>query len=160
MGPIQVERTMRLDECMNFIAEVSGIQNSMGAGLRRTFRRISATNMTIELLKDMLDDYADLFKINFSIISFDENMLIDSSNISLFIGTHDVANGQSKYKHRVFILYDYRQQMFTPIYVRCIDNSQKVCFDENDLENIGEEIIGFITEWNHQSKFVEFLIIH
>jgi hypothetical protein len=160
MGPIQFGPQMRLDESMNFIAEVTGIPNPMQVCMGRTLRRISATNMINELLQDMLDDYADLFKINFTIISLNENTPVDSRHISTFIGTSNVADGQSKYKHRVFILYDYKQQMFTPIYVHRIDNSQKVRFDENDLENIGKEISGFMDEWNRQSKFAEFLIIH
>jgi hypothetical protein len=151
---------MRLDESMNFIAEVTGIPNPMQVCMGRTLRRISATNMTNELLQDMLDDYVDLFKINFTIIPLNENEPVDPQQISLFTGTSDVVDGQLKYKHHVFILYDYRQQMFTPIYVRRTDNSQKVCFDENDFENIGKEISGFMDEWNHQSKFAQFLIIH
>ncbi len=147
---------MRLDECMNFIANVSGIENPMEARMGRIFRHIPTANMTQELLNDMLDNYADLFKINFVIISLDENMPVNSQHIQVFFGAPDAVDGQRIYKHRAFILYDCGRHEFAPLYVSRTDNSQQVRFDEDSLEHIGKDICDFIHEWNHQSKFVKF----
>ena len=160
IGPIQVGSKMRCAECMNFIANMSGIQNPMKAYMERIIHRISTASMTNDLLTDMLNDYADLFKINLRIFPFDENMLIDSKRNSLFTGASHTVDSQSEYQHCAFILYDYRQQIFTPLYVHRTDNSPKFCFHDNDYKNICIEISTFIEQWNDRSKSAESLIIH
>lgn len=146
---------MRLDECMNSIAEASGIPNPMDGHMRRIFGRI-LTNMTDEFLYDMLNDYADLFKINLITIPLVDNMLIDYTTcISTFPVDSHLVTGQPKYQQRVFILNDVRQQLFAPLYVTHTDGSSKVCFDYKEGESICKEISDFIDKWNLQSKCIE-----
>jgi len=144
---------------MNFIAKVSGIQNPIDGHMRRIFARIS-TNLTNESLKELLDDYADLFKIIFTVIPFDDNMRIDHSLISKFTGASQMIAGQPKYQQHVFILYNCRQQSFAPLYVPHTDDSFNVCFDDNDEESICEEISAFICEWNRERKSTESRIFY
>jgi hypothetical protein len=139
---------MRLNDCMNSIAAVSGIQNPIEGHMRRIFNRIS-TNMTNDILNDMLSDYADLLKTILVIIAFDDNMVIDDKCISTFSGE---STGQSEYQQRVFIWYNVRQQLFAPFYVRQTDGSLKVCFNGNEEKSIVKEISDFIDKWNSESK--------
>jgi hypothetical protein len=150
---------MRFNECMDFIAKVSGIQNPMDGHMQRIFSCIS-TNLTNELLKDLLDDYADLFKIIFIVIPFDDNMRIDHSLTSIFTGASQMVTGQPKYQQRVCILYNCWQQSFAPLYVTHTDGSFKVCFDDNDEESICKEISVFIDKWNCERKSTKFRIFY
>ena len=154
--PIQRELPMLLDDCMNFVAKVIGIQNPMDRHMSRTFHYIS-TNLKAELLAMMLNDYADLLKLNLNITPFDKNMLIDYQRGSVFIGTSHRVDGQSMYQRWVFLLYDCRQQMFVPIYVLRLDNSKKLSFDETEYNIICKDICGFIDEYNRPSESVKFL---
>lgn len=143
---------MRMDKCMNFIAENSRIENPIGDYMKQTFKRIS-TNMMDELLSDMLNDYADLLKIVFKIIPVDHNKHVNVDSISLFNGIPRMIDGQVVvYQQYAFIFYDVQQQLFKPIFIYCADGSKKTCFNDNEYEKICKDICEFINEQNLHSK--------
>jgi len=154
MGPIKIGSSMRLDECMNSIATYSGIHNPMAGHMRRILGHIS-TNMTNELLNDMLNDYADLLKTILIVIPFDDSMLIDYNSTSIFTGTLQIVGNRSEHRQCVFILYNCKQQSFAVLYAIRVDDSLKLCFDSNDDETICTEISDFVLKWNFQSKYIE-----
>jgi hypothetical protein len=135
---------------MNYIATSSGIENPMISHMQR-ISGSNSTNMTDELLNNMLNDYADLLNIIVIVMPFDGNMLIDFNRISTFNGASHFITDQQ----RVFILYDVRQRLFAPLYVTHIDGSLKLCFDDNEAKIIGEAISDLIFTWNSQSKYTK-----
>ena len=159
MDRICVERSMRLDDCMNCIAKRSGISNPMNGIMTRSLNVLSKDTSN-ESLEAMLNDYVDLFNTALAVIPGNDNGLIDFKSISRFFGSSSMINDQSILRHVAFLLYDCKEQRFQPVYVVCSDGSEKFRFDETEKSRICDAIGNFIIEHNRESELSENFLIY
>lgn len=142
---------MRLHECMNWIAKASGIANPINGYFSRTLDCILKT-----MPAEVLDDYVDMLNTVITIIPYNDDGLVEFQRSSVFTGSSPIVDGQSTLQYRVFLLCDYKEQLFEPIYVRLADNSEKFRFDDAEKENICKDVTDFIEQRNRQSEFKQF----
>jgi hypothetical protein len=150
--PVEIGPLTRLDECMNFMAKNGCLENSSAIGMRRVLDRISS-NMTKEQLPDVLDGYADLFQIILQVIPFADNMIINDTQISTFTGVSGIDEHR-EYQSYVYIMYNYEQKVFAPLYVAHANGQLQTRFPINDA-HICQDMTEFIHKWNSKSKFTK-----
>ena len=105
---------------------------------------------------EVLDDYVDMLNTVITIIPYNDDGLVEFQRSSVFTGSSPIVDGQSTLQYRVFLLCDYKEQLFEPIYVRLADNSEKFRFDDAEKENICKDVTDFIEQRNRQSEFKQF----
>lgn len=155
MERICIGTSMRLDECMNYIAKGSGISNPMNGIMPRTLDILSK-KMSDESLGAMLNDYVDLLNTALAVIPGNDDGLIDFKRISRFFGSSSMINGESVLQHVAFLLYDCKEQRFQPIYVVCSDGSEQFRFHDTEKSRICDAISSSIDKRNYESEYGEF----
>jgi hypothetical protein len=150
-GCVHIHESTDLPKCINLIVSHGCTEKRSLSWVQRALDLISRT-ASQEQVAHVLNGYADLYKLVFYLIPFTGNMLVDPRHISTYGGTSSIVKQQKRERNIAFIMYNYKEFLFAPLYTKHPDGSLQTCFASGD-KSLVDHIAASIRLGNIKSTF-------
>ena len=152
-----MHRCMALADCIEFIAENSHLGNQWASCMERLLDS-AANDATVGQLVPVLNGYADFYQTELCFIPCNKDKFIDRDQIATYEGTVSQSTQGPHHDHIVFIMYNFEQSQFGPLYIIGKSNHPHTCFDRAD-QSIFVHVRHFLCAYNGEYHVQSSLII-